>query len=384
VNIIRLRSGRCVAGVVTGLAGAFALWTGTALGVDAPSAPAPPAGASVPSLRPVPTLPAAPAPASPAPAPTAPAPPQLRPPVPAQLGPGTSAASPFAGGSHARTAARRGASPTARAAEHGAGASPRASRRSRLRAARSERRLRRLVRRLSGCFGALTAFERRVLLLRTGIGAGRPHSRARVAARLRASRHRVLRAERSGIGRLRRAARSGACGGQAGAPGGGREAGPTPVSQRTTFTLAAATPVGARLRAIPVLGEVLAAEASSGDKPPAGRPAGRARLAVDTASGDPPGPVFALLILAGFATVVLAFVAATRLRERSAPSWAGFQTDEPASPRRREAIRPTRAAPAELYSAKPAPWGRSEEADKPREPRKGKRSLTTPPWSDES
>jgi len=77
---------------------------------------------------------------------------------------------------------------------------------------RRERRLRRTVRRLSGCLGALATSSRRVLVLRAGIGEGGPLSRRAVAERLDATVSQVVRDERQGLRDLRGAARAGSCG----------------------------------------------------------------------------------------------------------------------------------------------------------------------------
>ena len=102
--------------------------------------------------------------------------------------------------------------------------SPASGRRTALRRVRRERRLRTTVRRLQGCFGGLGRLERRVLVLRAGIGAGPPRTRTQVARRLDVSTRRVTRLERHGVRTLRRLAGAGRCvgggGGQftAGAP----------------------------------------------------------------------------------------------------------------------------------------------------------------------
>jgi hypothetical protein len=70
------------------------------------------------------------------------------------------------------------------------------------------------VRRLSACLDGLPALERRVLVLRAGLGPRRPRSRARVARALDLTTRRVARVERRGLRRLRGLARSG-CGGRA-------------------------------------------------------------------------------------------------------------------------------------------------------------------------
>jgi hypothetical protein len=76
---------------------------------------------------------------------------------------------------------------------------------------RRERRLRQVVGRLRGCLDGLPVLERRVLILRAGVGPGDPRSRARVARATDLSTRRVARLERRGLRRLRGLARGG-CG----------------------------------------------------------------------------------------------------------------------------------------------------------------------------
>ena len=84
---------------------------------------------------------------------------------------------------------------------------------------RENRRLQRSVRNLQGCLSSVDGLDRRVLVLRTGLG-GRPSSsRQSVARRLGVSQRRVARAERSGLKSLRGAARGGSC-----------ESGPSPMA----------------------------------------------------------------------------------------------------------------------------------------------------------
>ena len=86
------------------------------------------------------------------------------------------------------------------------------------RPARRERRLRRTVTRLRGCLDGLGAAERRVLVLRSGLGPRPARSRARVARALGVSARRVARLERRGLRRLRGLARDGCGGATAPAP----------------------------------------------------------------------------------------------------------------------------------------------------------------------
>jgi hypothetical protein len=70
---------------------------------------------------------------------------------------------------------------------------------------RRERRLRQTVARLRGCLDSIGATQRRVLVLRAGIGAAAPHSRTAVADRLDTTVRAVRRAERRGLRSLRAA-----------------------------------------------------------------------------------------------------------------------------------------------------------------------------------
>ena len=96
--------------------------------------------------------------------------------------------------------------------------SPASRKRSAVRRVRRERRLRKTVRRLQGCFGGLSRLERRVLVLRAGIGAGPARTRTQVARRLDVSTRRVTRLERHGVRTLRRLAGAGRCVGGAAQP----------------------------------------------------------------------------------------------------------------------------------------------------------------------
>jgi Sigma-70, region 4 len=76
---------------------------------------------------------------------------------------------------------------------------------------RRERRLRQVVGRLRGCLDGLPMLERRVLVLRAGVGPGGPRSRTRVARALDLTPRRVARLERRGLRHLRGSGRDG-CG----------------------------------------------------------------------------------------------------------------------------------------------------------------------------
>jgi hypothetical protein len=73
--------------------------------------------------------------------------------------------------------------------------------------------LRRTVQRLRPCLGGLPTTERRVLVLRAGLGTDRTRSRAEVARMAQISRRRVARVEAAGLRRLARLARASGCGG---------------------------------------------------------------------------------------------------------------------------------------------------------------------------
>ena len=205
---------------------------------EVPSVPVP----SVPVPVPVPSVPAPPAANRlPVPAPQVPA---VRVPLPTapQSSSGGSAAesvsraapsgsggrsgptSAARGGRAAEASGRAGAgaagvrSPGRRARGSGAGAAAGAAQardreapRVRRRERRRQQRLRRTVGRYRTCLDGLPALERRVIVLRTGLGAGDPRTRAGVGRRLDISARRVGRLERRALRRLR-----GGCGGGSG------------------------------------------------------------------------------------------------------------------------------------------------------------------------
>ena len=234
---------------------------------DVPSAPVPdlpsvqapelpPAPVPTPSL-PVPSLPT-PQPPS-APAPSLPAP-QL-PEAPALLSPsggggggsssgsgsgsgsgstapGTASGGSGGGGSAAPAAGSARGSAAAPAGAAGSRASGRSARRAAAtggsrrhaheKSPAAERRLRAKVRRLAGCLGQVREGQRRVLVLRAGLGPRHALSRGQVSRRLELPMPRVRKLERRGVRRLERLAHSGGCGssgafvaGGAGADGGG-------------------------------------------------------------------------------------------------------------------------------------------------------------------
>src|SRR6185295_19371242 len=65
------------------------------------------------------------------------------------------------------------------------------------------------------CLNDLNSVQRRVLVLRTGLGAARPHSRRAGAQLLDLRVRRVARIERRGVREARHLSRAGACGGVA-------------------------------------------------------------------------------------------------------------------------------------------------------------------------
>jgi hypothetical protein len=173
------------------------------------------------SLPAVPRLPAVPNVSD---APNVPAVPPLRRPSTSQGGATTGASTQTrdrsSGGSGAAPTGGSGATSTggSRGDTSGAGrragsGSPASGRRTTARRVRRERRLRTTVRRLQTCFGGLSRLERRVLVLRAGIGAGPPRTRTQVARRLDVSTRRVTRLERRGVRTLRSLAGGGRCGG---------------------------------------------------------------------------------------------------------------------------------------------------------------------------
>jgi Sigma-70, region 4 len=210
---------------------------GPAVAQDLP-VPLPPVP-SLPSLPPVPTVPAIELPVPEVEVPASlpgtalPQVPQLPsaggPPSPGTAGTGSTASRPAAAtnqraGSRGGGAAMGGASDAVRrsTASRTGPAGRQAARGSRAaahvhggrdepRVVRRERRLRNAVRRFRGCLDGLTQLERKVLVLRAGLGVERPHTRSRVARLLDLQTRRVGRVERSGLRRLRVLGRSGAC-----------------------------------------------------------------------------------------------------------------------------------------------------------------------------
>jgi hypothetical protein len=115
-------------------------------------------------------------------------------------------------GSGATSAGGSGGGTSSGAGGGAAPGTPAARRHASVRRHRVERRLRKTVDRLQGCLGGLGRLERRVLVLRAGVGAGPPRTRSRVARRLDLSTRRVTRLEHRGVHRLRSLAGAGRCG----------------------------------------------------------------------------------------------------------------------------------------------------------------------------
>jgi hypothetical protein len=338
---------------------------GPSVGVpDLPSL-APPV-TSVPDVVSTPALP---------PAPDLPAEPRLpaAPGLPAIAGPprgGTasgsgSGAAAVTGGATVGSAAPMQAPATAAGAPGGGTAQPRSgsasafasqsttreSRRRRL----HERRLRRTVARLAGCLYGVSPFQRRVLLLRAGLGRARPLSRAAAARRLDRSPERVRQSEHRGLRRLRATNRFEGCGHD------GR-------AQRAV--LVTADPLAAFATGLVSPGS-LPSEQPAGDR--AGEPGGRGRaLGVQADPTPPPSPKKSAggptlgdtenggaepLVIAALLAATLALgAAALRLaRGHAAPSTAsGPESVEPA-PRADESARRGERDPLD-WEPPPPPW----------------------------
>jgi hypothetical protein len=194
---------------------------------------------------------------------------------------------------------------------------------------RAVRRFRRAVRKLQGCFYAISGLERRVLSLRAGLGAN-PLSPRAVAKRLRLSTTRVLRVERKGLRGLRAADKSDGCGratslglrGDEGAEtvvaaaGSGPRLASLGALDKTSTTADANAPgVGRR--------EVLGAHRSSGSTR-------RSRLAGATA--EPPDNGAGLLIAGIFAALLLLSALAILLIRRPRAGYEAASLSATVSP----------------------------------------------------
>jgi len=135
---------------------------------------------------------------------------------PSSGGGGGSTSSPGGSGSAATpSASSGGAGARGGSSSRGRGARARTAARTPAQRHRAEVRLRRLVTRLSACLNDLNGVQRRVLVLRTGLGSARPHSRRGVARLLDLRVQRVARIERRGVREARHLSRAGACSGAA-------------------------------------------------------------------------------------------------------------------------------------------------------------------------
>jgi hypothetical protein len=284
--------------------------------VELPPIELPPLPVPVPTVAPPPAAPAAPA-APPAPrrestsapaATTSPSRPASR--LRGARGPARGGSAPAA-----RAPAGRAPATRARGARGGVLAMPRPG-------ALRERRLHRTVTRLRGCLDGLPAAERRVLVLRTGLGARRARSRARVARALDVTPRRVARLERRGLRRLRGLARGGC--GSAAAPAPAAAPGttgyaPTWPALAPAALAAAGVPVQAEPDRVEVKGTQESGpgereSSSGGDEPalapPASKPAAPPPAAVvrrgAEGSTDLTLPLLALVALLGIAFAVRA------------------------------------------------------------------------------
>jgi hypothetical protein len=202
-----------------------------------------------------------------------------------------------------RTGAASGRSASSRATARSRSATAAAARpAAHRRAVRRERRLRRVVGRLRGCLDGLPVLERRVLVLRAGVGPGGPRSRARVARGTNLSTRRVARLERRGLRRLRDLARGG-CGMSASSDDPVaivRVSAPT-VPGFARALVAAATFAGGDPGHIEVKGEQESSTPSGG----AGTTPELASPAADTNGLAPPGAVMKLPKDPGFPLVAV-------------------------------------------------------------------------------
>jgi hypothetical protein len=175
------------------------------------------------------------------------------------------------------------------------------------RARSRERRLRRLVAASRGCLAALPAAERRVLVLRAGLGPRDPRSRRATAARLDVPLAAVRRRERAGVRQLR--ALGGDCGGAAVSPSAASAAGAMLASTTTAGTAAGgqARPGG---DGEPDAGGVLGASESS----PRTGGAPEAPATVIPGVVPPGGGDASVYVLAGLAAMLIALLATRRSR----------------------------------------------------------------------
>ena len=183
------------------------------------------------------------------------------------------------------------------------------------------------VEELSGCLYAVSAFERRVLVLRTGLGGKQWLSRGQVARRLDATRAGVWRAERRGVRGLRQAARTDGCGESSSLDGPASAAGlAIPVLATVDRAIA-----GQALRALNDLdGRQLADEGGV-----AGFQASGVGRTASASAEDRDGSTW-LLIFLSLVLGALALLGSLSTRGGGHPSVAAFL---PHKPRRRRAAR---------------------------------------------
>lgn len=287
---------------------------------------------------------------------------------------GATPSAPTSSGSPARPSRGRAQSAGPRARGHHRTPSSSRSRTGRRASAHTlrERRFRQAVVRLWTCSYAVSPVQRRVLVLRTGLGGSPAQSVKDVAKALSLSSGRVVRAQRAGLRGLRRANRSDGCAtGFSSQPAIARDtqavlavATASPLASVTQMA-DAASGQGAPARAHADSGAVLAervASAGSGDN---GRVPIRTAAAVPTSAdaGSPPWPVLLIILLlaisaAGFVLLrkrgmgpqrdtteaaAAAFVVAEPVRATPAP-----EVTEPTPP-------PGPSYPPNASTAQPAP-----------------------------
>jgi len=228
------------------------------------------------------------------------------------------------------------------------------------------------VRNLQGCLSSVDGLDRRVLVLRTGLG-GRPaSSRDSVARRLGVSQRRVARAERTGLKSLRGAARGGSC-----------ESGPSPMAvSRTPWLM----PLSSASTGLPLLSmaslagdsraeersegavmgvtrsgpeDVMADGAESPGSLVSGDEAEREPKRVAASTGDSADLLLPVLLTLALLALLAGFVA-FRSRRSSSPSIIENPTP----------LRETREAraPEAAVGAVAAPWSVDEPAERADEP----------------
>jgi hypothetical protein len=220
----------------------------------------------------------------------------------------------------------------------------------------------RSVKRLSPCLYALPRLERRVLVLRAGLGRAAPRSRRTVARRLGTSQRRVKRAERRALRRLAKANRRDGCARRNAAGAIGAVAGPSGDGDGVP-----------QLQPLPAAGDVPRLTSTDAARPPRQQQvlgqrdtgtsndrdllrSGVESPAVGAVGSGGDGPDVALILLSTLAALfLLASTVALLLRRRSlAPAaHAGEQVSrrEPLAPRPWERWRDVK-----LDSLPPAPW----------------------------